>query len=189
VHSNDGAIRHAKAALNAVTKAVAIFRTQVAFSDALVGTEANADSADKAAKNQDLTSTTDYYQKAVTELSQCQLLVKDADVAPQFAPLVEAYSKVMKDVAGLADTVRANDGGGALAYLRQLIADDTVIYFDQIRVPELVLGEDRPHPEGILAQCGGGAPLRPDHHQASLGLHPTDQVALHRPHGAVNSRA
>jgi hypothetical protein len=131
VHSNDGTIRHAKAALNAVTKAVAIFRTQVAFSDALVGAEANADSADKAAKNQDLTSTTDYYQKAVTELSQCQLLVKDADVAPQFAPLVEAYSKVMKDVAGLADTVRANDGGGALAYLRQLVADDTVIYFDQ----------------------------------------------------------
>lgn len=131
VHSNDGTIRHAKAALNAVAKAVGIFRTQEAFYSSMVGAEANADSADKAAKAKDLTSATVYYQKAVSDLGQCTLLVKDADVPPQFAPLVVLLSKVMTDVAGLADTVNANDGLGALKYLQQLIADDAVLTFDQ----------------------------------------------------------
>lgn len=131
VHANDGTIRHAKAALNAVAKAVSIWRTELAFYSALAGAEANADSADRAARNKDLTSTSDYYQKANALLIQCQLLVKDADVPPQFVPLIDAYSKVMKDVAGLADSLRAQDLPGVITYLQQLIADDTVIEFDQ----------------------------------------------------------
>ncbi|GEM_PF-6477950 len=114
-----------------MAKAVGIFRTQEAFYSSMVGAEANADSADKAAKAKDLTSATVYYQKAVSDLGQCTLLVKDADVPPQFAPLVELLSKVMTDVAGLADTVNANDSLGALKYLQQLVADDAVLTFDQ----------------------------------------------------------
>jgi hypothetical protein len=131
VHANDGTIKHAKKALNAVAKAVAIWRTELAFYSAFVGAEASADSADKAAKNKDLTSTSDYYQKAVNQLTQCQLLLKDADVPPQFAPLVEVYVKIMKDVQRLSDTIRAHDLDGTIAYLEALIADDSVITFDQ----------------------------------------------------------
>jgi hypothetical protein len=131
VHQNDATIRHAKAALNAAAKAVGIFRTQEAFASAFVGAEANSDSAGKAARARDLTSATFYYQKAVADLGQCKLLVKDADVPPQFSPVVDLLSKLMTDVAGLTDTVNARDAAGAIRYLQQLIADDSALTFDQ----------------------------------------------------------
>jgi hypothetical protein len=131
VHTNDSVIRRAKLALNAVAKATAIFRTQVAFEEAWAAADAGYDSAVKAAKNEDITSASDFLQTAVTLLNQCQLLMKDADVPPQFRPAVDAETKVMKDVAGFVDTARANDLPGAVAYLRQLLADSTVVYFDQ----------------------------------------------------------
>jgi hypothetical protein len=131
VHSNDGTIRHAKMALDAVAKGVAITRTELAFSSAFASAESNSESAAKSAKLNDLTSASISLQKAVADLDHCKLLDKDADVPPQYQPLVEAWSKVMTDVAGFADTARANDLNGVIAYLDRLVADSTVIYFDQ----------------------------------------------------------
>jgi len=110
---------------------VGIVKTQEAFYSAIVSAEVNTDAADKAVRNHDLTTATISDQKAVADLGQCKVLVKDADVPPQFAPLVELYSNVMRDVTGFNESANAQDAPGALQYLRDLIKDDQAVYFDQ----------------------------------------------------------
>jgi hypothetical protein len=131
VHANDATIRHAKLALEAVAKTVAIGRTEIAFDSAFIAAEVDSEAADKAVTQRDITTASIDYQKAVTDLDQCKVLSADSDVAPQFQPVVVALGKLMTDVAGLSDTIRANDPLGALAYLNRLDQDSTVITFDQ----------------------------------------------------------
>ena len=131
VHANDGTIRHAKAALDSVAKIVSIGRTEIAFDSAFIAAEVDSEAADKAVTAKDLTSASINYQKAVNDLDQCKVLSSDSDIAPQFVPVVVALGKLMTDVAGMADTARANDPVGYLGYLQRLVKDSTVITFDQ----------------------------------------------------------
>lgn len=131
VHSHDAKITDANAALADFAKAVAVSRTDFAFYSVFVNSEVDADAADKAAKANDFATATTLYQKATNDLDQSALLMKDSDVAPQFAPLVEVLRNEMRDIAGLASTVQANDGRGALAYLQQLAQDAKTVSFDQ----------------------------------------------------------
>ena len=131
VHANDATIRHAKRALDDFAKFVGIVKTEEAFYSAIVSAEVNAAAADKAARARDITTAAISDQKAVADLDHCKLLVHDADVAPQFAPLVELLSKIMRDVTGIDETVNAQDFPGFLQYLRDLIRDDQALTFDQ----------------------------------------------------------
>jgi hypothetical protein len=131
VHSHDATIANANAALADVARAVAIARTETAFSSAYVSAAINADNGVAAAKKKDYTAATSSFQEARNDLSKAQLLVKDADVPPQFAPLVDYYSTQMRDLGGLTGAAQANDVVGAVVYLQQLIADTTPLTFDQ----------------------------------------------------------
>jgi hypothetical protein len=131
VHSHDATIGHANAALADVARAVAIARTETAFSSAYISAAINSDKGVAAAKKNDYTTATASFQDARNDLSKAQLLVKDADVPPQFAPLVDYYSRLMSDLGGLTGAAQANDVVGAIAYLGQLVADDTALTFDQ----------------------------------------------------------
>src|SRR5258708_1605828 len=113
------------------TRIVSIGRTEIAFDSAFIAAEVDSQAADKAATAKDLTAASIDYQKAVNDLDQCKVLSADSDIAPQFLPVVVAYGKLMTDVAGLADTERANDLLGAIGYLHRLIQHSTVITFDQ----------------------------------------------------------
>ncbi|HXA41383.1 MAG TPA: hypothetical protein VNV65_00565 [Candidatus Solibacter sp.] len=130
-HANDATIRHAKLALDAVAKAVAIDRTELSFYSAFIAAEVDSEAADKAVTAKDLTAASLNYQKAVNDLDQCKVLSSDSDIAPQFLPVIVALGKLMTDVAGMADTARANDPVGYLGYVQRLIQDSTVITFDQ----------------------------------------------------------
>ncbi len=131
VHANDATLHHAKVALDAVAKTVAIGRTEIAFDSAFIAAEVDSDAADKAITHKDITTASIDYQKAVNDLDQCRVLSADSDIAPQFQPVVVALGKLMTDVAGLSETIRANDPLGALAYLNRLEQDSTVLTFDQ----------------------------------------------------------
>jgi hypothetical protein len=131
VHSHDATIGHANVALADVARAVAIFRTETAFESAYVSAVINSDKGVAAAKAKDYTTATSSFQDARNDLSKTQLLVADADVPPQFAPLVEYYSRVMRDLGGLTGAAQANDVVAAIAYLGQLVADSTTLTFDQ----------------------------------------------------------
>jgi hypothetical protein len=131
MHSNDATIRHAKRALDDFAKTVGILRTETSFYSAIATAEVDTEAADKAVRNHDLTTASVNDQKAVADLAQCKLLDRDADVPPQFAPLVELYSKIMTDVTGFTESANAQDLVGALQYLQALIRDDQAVHFDQ----------------------------------------------------------
>ena len=131
VHSHDATIGHANAALADVVRAVAIARTENAFSSAYVNAAINSDKGVAAARKNDYASATASFQEARNDLSKADLLVKDADVPPQFGPLVAYYSRLMLDLGGLTGAAQANDAVGAIAYLGQLVADSTALTFDQ----------------------------------------------------------
>ena len=131
VRAHDVTIGHANAALADVARAVAIARTETAFSSAYINAAINSDKGVAAAKKSDYTTATASFQDARNDLSKAQLLVKDADVPPQFAPLVDYYSRLMRDLGGLTGAAQANDAVGAIAYLGQLVADNTALSFDQ----------------------------------------------------------
>ncbi|HXO66414.1 MAG TPA: hypothetical protein VN863_00290 [Candidatus Dormibacteraeota bacterium] len=131
VHAHDATIGHARAALADVARAVAIARTETVFWSAYVSAAINADKGLVAAKKQDYAGATGGFQEARNDLSKAQLLVKDPDVPPQFVPLVDYYSRLMRDLGGLTGAAQANDVEGALAYARQVVADSTPLSFDQ----------------------------------------------------------
>ena len=132
LHVNDGTFDHAGAALATVVKAVAIFRTQTNFGSIFVSAEVHSDAAVAAAKKNNLATATTEFQQARNDLSQAELLARDSDVAPQFAPIVGVYGNLMRDIAGLAASAQSSDGVGAMQYLRQLDADSSSpVTFDQ----------------------------------------------------------
>jgi hypothetical protein len=132
LHANDATFDQASAALATVVKAVAIFRTQTNFGSIFVSAEVHSDAAVAAAKKNDLATATTEFQRARNDLSQAELLAKDSDVAPQFAPIVGVYGNLMRDIAGLAESAQSSDGVGAVQYLRQLDADSrSPVTFDQ----------------------------------------------------------
>jgi hypothetical protein len=131
VHSHDETIGHTNAALADAARVVAIARIETAFSSAYVSAVINSDKGVAAAKKQDYTAATAGFQDARNDLSKAQLLVKDADVPPQFSPLVDYYARLMRDLGGLTGAAQANDVAGAIAYLGQLVADSTALTFDQ----------------------------------------------------------
>jgi hypothetical protein len=131
MHSNDATIRHAKRALDDFAKTVGVLRTQMAFLSTWVSADIDIEAADKGVRNHDATTATINDQKAVAELAQCKVFIKDADIPPQFAPVLEMKSKVITDIAGFNESSKALDALGELQYLEALIRDDQAVYFDQ----------------------------------------------------------
>jgi hypothetical protein len=132
VHARDATIDHASAALAPVVKAVAIFRTQTNFYSVFISSEVHSDVAVAAAKKKDIATATTEFQQARNDLSQAQLMTRDSDVAPQFAPVVIGLGNQMRDIAGLTSAAQANDAIGVIQDLVQLEADlKTPVTFDQ----------------------------------------------------------
>jgi hypothetical protein len=132
VHANDATLNHASAALAPVVKSVAIFRTEYNFYSIFVSADVHSNAAVAAAKKKDLAGASTEFQQARNDLSQAELLAKDADVAPQFGPVVGVYGRMMRDIAGFTSAAQANDGAGAIQYLLQLDADSQEpVTFDQ----------------------------------------------------------